>query len=217
MCIRIVFFFFFQAEDGIRDWSVTGVQTCALPISQTLTTQYMDNLTKVWGRHTLKAGFEHQHLRFTILQPPSGRGAWSFSGVYTEVPSTGGGNTGLAQMLLTPIPGTVPGAFDFVGGSDEVQASNYANTDMGRNYNAAYIQDDWKVNSKLTLNLGLRWEYFGQIVERYGASTNFQPVSPSSPAQFLLTKKHCDVPFPADFKAAAANDSITHLCLSPTR
>src|SRR5438046_10737430 len=26
-------FFFFQAEDGIRDWSVTGVQTCALPIS----------------------------------------------------------------------------------------------------------------------------------------------------------------------------------------
>ena len=32
----IYFFFFFQAEDGIRDWSVTGVQTCALPISQVL-------------------------------------------------------------------------------------------------------------------------------------------------------------------------------------
>src|SRR5438046_10395093 len=30
------FFFFFQAEDGIRDWSVTGVQTCALPISSGL-------------------------------------------------------------------------------------------------------------------------------------------------------------------------------------
>src|SRR5258706_663682 len=29
----VLFFFFFQAEDGIRDWSVTGVQTCALPIS----------------------------------------------------------------------------------------------------------------------------------------------------------------------------------------
>src|SRR5437016_9503220 len=29
-------FFFFQAEDGIRDWSVTGVQTCALPISRHL-------------------------------------------------------------------------------------------------------------------------------------------------------------------------------------
>src|SRR5438093_3562207 len=33
MWIRFMFFFFFfQAEDGIRDWSVTGVQTCALPI-----------------------------------------------------------------------------------------------------------------------------------------------------------------------------------------
>src|SRR5258706_10304236 len=30
--LLVVFFFFFQAEDGIRDWSVTGVQTCALPI-----------------------------------------------------------------------------------------------------------------------------------------------------------------------------------------
>src|SRR5258706_12683655 len=30
--IFVYFFFFFQAEDGIRDWSVTGVQTCALPI-----------------------------------------------------------------------------------------------------------------------------------------------------------------------------------------
>src|SRR5438046_7138687 len=31
-CTRCSLFFFFQAEDGIRDWSVTGVQTCALPI-----------------------------------------------------------------------------------------------------------------------------------------------------------------------------------------
>src|SRR5690606_12608216 len=35
--VCIVFFFFFQAEDGIRDFHVTGVQTCALPISQVST------------------------------------------------------------------------------------------------------------------------------------------------------------------------------------
>src|SRR5256885_4611301 len=34
----LVVFFFFQAEDGIRDYKVTGVQTCALPISSTKTT-----------------------------------------------------------------------------------------------------------------------------------------------------------------------------------
>src|SRR2546426_7269174 len=32
MCFLFLFFFFFQAEDGIRDYKVTGVQTCALPI-----------------------------------------------------------------------------------------------------------------------------------------------------------------------------------------
>src|SRR2546426_6085393 len=32
-CVVVFFFFFFQAEDGIRDYKVTGVQTCALPIS----------------------------------------------------------------------------------------------------------------------------------------------------------------------------------------
>src|SRR5437016_8651692 len=35
--------FFFQAEDGIRDWSVTGVQTCALPISRHLRTGLIDD------------------------------------------------------------------------------------------------------------------------------------------------------------------------------
>src|SRR5258706_7505577 len=35
-CMTTIYFFFFQAEDGIRDWSVTGVQTCALPICRVL-------------------------------------------------------------------------------------------------------------------------------------------------------------------------------------
>src|ERR1022692_186971 len=36
----IFFFFFFQAEDGIRDYKVTGVQTCALPISSDMTASF---------------------------------------------------------------------------------------------------------------------------------------------------------------------------------
>src|SRR5262249_31837961 len=49
------------------------------------TVQFTDNLTKIRGKHTLKAGLEFQHLKFSILQPPSGRGTWSFNGQYTEV------------------------------------------------------------------------------------------------------------------------------------
>src|SRR5262249_58132629 len=38
--VRFVVVFFFQAEDGIRDWSVTGVQTCALPILEDTVQRY---------------------------------------------------------------------------------------------------------------------------------------------------------------------------------
>src|SRR5437016_8542812 len=48
-------FFFFQAEDGIRDWSVTGVQTCALPISRTFLTRDRGLPSdSLWLRHPLR-------------------------------------------------------------------------------------------------------------------------------------------------------------------
>jgi hypothetical protein len=115
-------------------------------------------------------------------------------------------------MLLIPIPGTVPGASDYVGGADNVTASNIANTDMVRHYYAGYFQDDIKVSSKLAVNLGVRWEYFGQIVERYGAQSNFLPSGSSSPSEFLLTQKRCNTPFSPDFYAAAKADNINIVC-----
>src|SRR5437016_13761050 len=42
-------FFFFQAEDGIRDWSVTGVQTCALPISEGLELGATHFVHRIWA------------------------------------------------------------------------------------------------------------------------------------------------------------------------
>ncbi len=202
---------------GLGSLFIAGLTTLGsnqfLPsVEYSNTLQFTDNITKNLGRHSIKAGVEIQSLRFSILQPPSGRGAWNFSGVYTEVPTTTGGNTGLAQMLLSPIPGNVPGAANYVGGADNIQASNIANTDMNRQYYGFYFQDDFKVNSKLTLNLGVRWEYFGQLAERYGAQSNFLPSGSSAPSELLLTKQRCGTPFSPDFYAAAKTDNISVVC-----
>ncbi len=207
------------SNGGLGSFFISGLTSLGssqfMPsIEYSNTLQFSDNLTKHAGRHTLKGGFQFQFLRFSILQPPSSRGVWQYGGVYTEVPETGGGNTGLAQMLLTPIPGTVPGASDYVGGADDVQASNIANTDMARSYYSGYFQDDFQVSSKLTINLGIRWEYFGQIRERYGAQANFLPSGTSSPSLFLLTKRRCNTPLSPDFNAAAKADNIDVTCSS---
>ena len=56
--------------------------------------------------------------------------------------------------------------------------SNISLTDNGKNYYGTYINDDWKVTPKLTVNLGLRWDFFGLVFEHHGAQANFVPGGP---------------------------------------
>jgi hypothetical protein len=207
----------YPSNGGLGSLFIAGLTTLGsnqfLPsIEYSNTLQFTDNLTKELGKQSMKAGFEFQRLRFSILQPPSGRGTWSFSGAYTEVPENGGGNTGLAQMLLTPIPATVAGASDYVGGADSVTASNFANTDLFHDYYAGYFQDDIKLTPKLTVNLGLRWEFFGQQIERYGAQSNLLPSFSTAPSEFLITSRRCNTPLSPDFYAAAQADNLKIVC-----
>lgn len=156
-------------------------------VSQTL--QLMDDFTKIYGKHSFKTGVEFQNVDFNTLQPAYSRGEFDFGGSsrdYTGVPSQGGDNTGRAQFLLTPIASTVGGP-NGVGGASEVHASNISKTYDTRTYFAAYFQDDFKVSPKLTLNLGLRWDYFSSISEKNGGQANFvQSGPPNGVPTFLI-------------------------------
>jgi outer membrane receptor protein involved in Fe transport len=126
------------------------------------TFQLTDDLTKIYGKHTFKMGFEWQHVKFSTLQPPWSHGEFDYNGNFTEIPNVDNGNTGRAAFLLSPIAATQwTGTVNDVGGSTNVYASNISLTDNGKNYYGTYINDDWKVTPKLTVNLGLRWDFFG--------------------------------------------------------
>jgi Carboxypeptidase regulatory-like domain/TonB-dependent Receptor Plug Domain len=175
-----------QAKEngGLPAFAINGLQTLGgnsfLPSDEVSSTiQVTDDFTKIYGKHTFKMGFEQQHVKFSTLQPPWSRGQFNFDGSYTDVPKIDAGNTGRAQFVLTPTTSTVGGP-NYVGGPDEVRASNISLSDNGKNYWGIYGQDDWKVSSKLTLNLGLRWDYFTLVYDHYGKQANFVPFGPPS-------------------------------------
>lgn len=165
---------------GLPEYDISGLSTLGsnsfLPsdeVSQTL--QLTDDFTKTWGQHSFKMGVESQHIKFDTLQPAFSRGNFDYNGQYADVPNQTSGNLGRAQFLLTPMAATVPNGVNFSGGSDSINASNINTTQDYKTYTALYFEDDWKATRNLTLNLGLRWDYFGPIQEINGGQANFVP------------------------------------------
>ena len=150
------------------------------------TIQVSDSFSKIRGpRHTIKGGVEGLEIRSVTIQPPYSRGEFDFSGNYTSIPNVLDASTGAAQFVLTPKTASIPYGENFVGGPNQVLASNIVNIDNRRNYVAAYLQDEWKKRPKLTITLGARWEYFQPWKERYSAEANFVP-GPTGSAQYVI-------------------------------
>lgn len=199
---------------GLPAFGINGLATLGsnafLPSDEVSSTmQFTDDFTKIYGKHTFKMGFEFQHVKFSTLQPPWSRGQFNFDGPYTDVPNVGGGNTGRAQFLLTPIASTVEGGVDYVGGPNTVFVSNISLTDNGKNYYGSYINDDWKVSPKLTLNLGLRWDFFGLVFEHHANQANFVPGGPPTGSPMYLIPPGPNANNLSDsFKTLIAQDGI---------
>ena len=90
---------------GLPAFGINGLATLGsnafLPSDEVSSTfQLTDSVTKIYGKHTFKMGFEFQHVKFSTLQPPWSRGEFDYNGDYTEIPTIDRGNTGRADFLL---------------------------------------------------------------------------------------------------------------------
>lgn len=133
------------------------------------------NYSRVMGRHTMKAGYEFLAVRTLVLDVNPLYGSNTYSGQLSKPTCT---QLGLAAGCAIPGDTTSFNLADFMFGTPSAIAlgTNFV-TNQRQHVHSLYFQDDYRVNSKLTLNLGLRWDFATPLWERDNNWTNFDPAT----------------------------------------
>ena len=136
--------------------------------------QLLPSVTLTRGRHSLRIGGEIHYEAKGNVAPGDAYGQFTFGNITSQA----SGHTFLPTETYNGIASLLLGMP--TSGDQAINASYY----LTRPYYGLYFQDDWKVNNRLTLNIGLRWDVQLPYLERYnrmGSQFNINAVNPLSP------------------------------------
>lgn len=149
---------------AVTGYSPGGNRTVAQFLQQISNSESINGgVTKTVGRHTLHFGGEWRRQIAAYGQEAGNGNVFNFTSAFTAANPLAAGNTGNAYASYLLGLG---------------QAGNMVNADTPygiQHYAGAFINDTFRASNKLTLTLGLRWEYTGYWSERHDWNTVWQP------------------------------------------
>lgn len=128
------------------------------------------NLTRNTGNHTLKYGWEGRVIRVNVWEARAA-GTFNFDAGFTQGPDANRASRTAGNSLASLLLGT--------GTSGNVLIRNWKNVASQSLYHAWYLQDDWRITKRLTLNLGVRYDIDFPRTERYNRMNWFDPAASS--------------------------------------
>jgi hypothetical protein len=179
----------------IQQWGSVGTNNESQNVYEIL-----DNVTKIWGNHSLKFGVSFQNLRFSYLYAPASLGQYYYTtGQFTGLPGVSFTGYGPADFLANQ--------------SNYADIANAPNIGDSQWYDAAYAEDNWKVTPKLTLNLGVRYDYYQPYKEVGGLQGNFIVNGPlgigTGSGIYQLPNEAKKVDLGSSFLSTLAKDNVT--------
>jgi len=155
-----------------ENWTISGFQSTGsyrATSQSNNTTQVLDDLTWTRKNHEMKFGADYRRARgnVTNVDAESRLGKYNFNGALTNLPNAGASH---------PYIGNPYAAF-LLGVPDSTALDNvtFANMNGWANEYAFYGEDNWRASSRLTINIGLRWEYHPMFQDHLGNVSNFLP------------------------------------------
>jgi hypothetical protein len=184
----------YGSVSGISAWGSQGTANEKQNVSQIL-----DNITKILGNHALKVGVALQNVRFYYTYAAGPRGQYYYNGSYTSYPGTSFTGYGVADFLGNKM------AQSYISNAPDIHDQRW--------YNSGYAQDDWRVLPKLTVNLGVRYEYYQPYAESKDRQANFVITGAIAPGsgtgQYQLATNQADVSLGQGFLDTLALSNVS--------